>query len=101
MGRESKVRHCRKSHVWDVETGNPGRVIFVLEFELEVVFLEVRQAEFGGGGATADAARRAAGRFLVFAVVAMVVGGVAVAWWVSGIRSYRSSFISGWEGYQA
>jgi hypothetical protein len=56
----------------------PVILVLVLKLELELLVLEVRQAELGRRVRVANAPRRAACQLRVFAIVALVVGGLSV-----------------------
>lgn len=68
-------------HRWLVglETKYPVVLLLVLHLKLELLVLEVRQAELGWDGSVSDAACRAARELLLLAVRILIVGSLSVA----------------------
>lgn len=74
LGAEAEVGNVGNlRRAIDVEAADPVVLVLVLQVELEVLVLKVRQAHLGGHAGVADPARRAARQLAVLAVIVLVV----------------------------
>ena len=80
LGTEAEIRNVgNRRRALDVEAVDPLVLVLVLQVQLEVLVLEVREAHLGRDAGMADAAGRAASELAVLAVVVLVVRLLAVA----------------------
>lgn len=80
LSTEAEIRNVgNRRRTVDVEAVDPLILVLVLQVQLEVLVLEVREAHLGRDARMADAASRTASELAVLAVVVLVVRLLAVA----------------------
>ncbi|KAI6755059.1 hypothetical protein HG531_004165 [Fusarium graminearum] len=79
LGSETDVGDVGNSRgILKIKACLPLILNLVLEFQLELLVLEVGKAQLGGDACMSDAARRAASELSVLSVVGLVVRGLAI-----------------------
>lgn len=76
---EPKIGDLRKSNIVHIKARDPLVLILVLQFELEVVLLEVCKLSFSRNYCAAQTPSRASSQLLILSVICMVVRCLAIA----------------------